>query len=62
MSDQIQPQTIAGMTGLVNSEIVIHCLTTPKWFSRDIQLIPELAVAGHDQANIMIKLCQRWGQ
>ncbi|CAI8378400.1 MAG: Uncharacterised protein [Cyanobium sp. ARS6] len=58
MPDQIERQAVGGMAGLEDCKFSAHGLGAPDGFSWNLQLAPELAVAGHDQANVMAELGQ----
>ena len=62
VTHQINGHPIVRMTGLVNSKFSPHGLSTPDRLIGDVEKIPELAVARHDQPDVVVELAQGWGQ
>ncbi len=56
MADQVHGHPIGWVFGLVDGKFSAHGLSTPDRLIWDLELAPKLAVARHDQPNVMAKL------
>ena len=61
VTNQVERQTVGGVSRLENGEFRAHGLGPPDRFRRNLQRAPELSIARHDQAYIVTELGQsRW--